>query len=152
MASSVDSLVERLRSVSGVRVEESSVGASVSAIGGYPAIGVGPRQRCVTVVCSGPIRHVSDPDYVDGLRVEPADATVVELAEELQRACKREGVSLWYGHEGVGIGCWHLYDAGSRWSRLAEEIRVTRIRALDRPGVGHEARLEELTAAAGASA
>jgi len=131
----------------GVRIEHGTAQAVAAGIGPYPDTAVGPVLHTITATWLGKIRFVADLEYEDGTRTEAADDRVCELADELAKACREQGVSLWWGSSWIGVGCWHLYDAGARWSRLAEEIRCTRIRALERPGLGHEQRLAELESA-----
>jgi hypothetical protein len=148
MAKSVTELVSALSALPDVQVKDAIASRRVDASPHFPAIEIGPQLRHITVVYSGPIRWVPDPEYEQGLRIEAANAPIRDLTDELRAACKRESTCLWYGHSGAGIGCWYLHDAGGRWTHLAEQIRLARNRSIYWPGVGHEKVLEELMAEA----
>jgi len=119
-----------------------------AGIGQNPNIPVGGEHRAVTVRYSGPVQfEARDADTPATVSVDPA---IRQLGEDLLAACQAEGVCLWFGHDVAGIGCHYLYEppASSRDSRLAEDIRVTRVRVASWPGQGHEERLTELLARA----
>jgi hypothetical protein len=136
----------------GMEVSDTTYRATAAGIGPYPETPVGPVLRAIRVVYSGPVTLETDPaadhdQALAGAVLTPsADAAVRELVETLLAACQAEGVDLWAGHSSAGIGCFVQYSppASSAAARLADDIRVTRLRVRQWPGVGHEERLEQL--------
>lgn len=137
----------------GLDVSDTLFRHETAGIGHYASTSVGPEFRALTVVYSGPVVLESTgpvgqdtPSEEAQPRTPSADPTVRALGDDLLEACRREGVCLWFGHSTPGIGCLlqHTPSAAAAAGKLAEDIRVTRMRALNSPGVGHEQRLVTL--------
>jgi hypothetical protein len=152
-APTFDELLARCRSTPGiVEVRDAMTRPVAAGIGPYTSTPVGRPVRSISVIYDCATRLESDPDADAAQRLRaqpltpPADDLVRAACDDLWAACRREGVSVWQGSTHAGIGCWRTYTAPdlARAMRLAEDIRVTRIRALEWPGRGHEERLSDL--------
>lgn len=149
----VDNLVARLRERADVIVTDrhTECDAETGAFGAHPSIRIGDGGRALHVDYTGPMAWRDyDPAHtaVPG-GYEPEDPAVDELRRDLARACRREGARMhWTSQRGVVMEV--STPAALETQRLADEIRVTRVRAAERPHPAHTERLAELMERAGA--
>ncbi len=134
----------------GLELHDTQFHVRASALAHFPEQIVGSELRAVRVIYSGDYRLASAGPGTEEPLMVPADKRIAALGERLLKACQSEGACLWFGNDQAGVGCHHFYEspAARRYGNLAEDIRVTRLRALERPGIGHEERLERLTQSA----
>ena len=157
--STTQSALEELRSLP-CEIEVSTTRANSGPYGDAPSVEVGPEVQAISITWTGPVEWVMGGyqaekmlDSQEGIIVwhspgslndAPADAAGRAAILRLLEACREESVALHVSHPSIGAKIDYVPRALRDAKELAEDIRITRIRAFESGHPAHHERLREL--------